>query len=190
MGSPLFDSAFPQGTLALGRVMRIEKATQPFAYYIVTIQMHTLEFNNWKTDFSATMDEAGPAAGLMHESKRLAPTFTKRRSARLQILVGEQQRGMGVIHWDAGVPFTPSCMQQASRRKCVRRRSCYPRITTACLRFAGVRNGRLSLLTRAGARTWQIEALLYLVFIRDRWQGRTAVESPPARLLHAGGLRP
>ena len=50
---------------------------------------------------NATMIEAGPEDGLIRQAKRLDPTFTRRRTNRMNILVREVQRGQGILHWDA-----------------------------------------------------------------------------------------
>jgi hypothetical protein len=47
------------------------------------------------------MTEAGPAPGLIRQAKRLNPTFTRQRKAKMDILVREVPRGQGVLHWDA-----------------------------------------------------------------------------------------
>ncbi|MBM3774782.1 MAG: hypothetical protein FJW37_06405 [Acidobacteria bacterium] len=91
----------PEGAAVLGRVVRVEKQVLPFPHYIVALQFHTLDLGASQSRFLATMEDAGPAPGLIRQKKRLDPTFTRRRSARMDILVNEQQPGQGVIHWDA-----------------------------------------------------------------------------------------
>jgi hypothetical protein len=100
----LSDSAkviIPQGALVAGRITRIEKQTQPFPVFEIGIEFETLEIDNRQVPFAATMIEAGPAAGLLRQTKRMDPTFSKNRSARMDVLVREVQRGQGILLWDA-----------------------------------------------------------------------------------------
>ena len=47
------------------------------------------------------MTDVGPSPGLLRQAKRLDPTFTRQRKAKMDILVREVPRGQGVLHWDA-----------------------------------------------------------------------------------------
>jgi hypothetical protein len=91
----------PEGSVALGNIVRLEKQGQPFDHYEIALQFHTLETNQTRYECSATMTEVGPAPGLLRQAKRLNPTFTRQRKARMDILVREVQRGQGVFQWDA-----------------------------------------------------------------------------------------
>ncbi len=97
----------PKGATVLGRITRVEKEAMPFPHYVVALQFHTLQLGASSIGFSATMEDAGPAPGLLRQAKRMDPVFTKRRSPRLDILVREQQRGQGVLHWEARRPHIP-----------------------------------------------------------------------------------
>ena len=50
------------------------------------------------------MRKASGSSALMKESKTLMPTFGKKRKAFMQVLVNEQHRGQGIIHWKADNP--------------------------------------------------------------------------------------
>jgi len=91
----------PQGETALGRVVRLEMMTIPFPIYQVGLEFDTLTAGDRMIPLTATMDEAGPAAGLLRQSKHLNPTFTRRRADRIDMLVREVQRGQGILEWDA-----------------------------------------------------------------------------------------
>jgi hypothetical protein len=91
----------PQGARLLGRLTRIERQDMPFAVFEVGLEFDEIELRGERVPMSATMIDAGPAAGLVKQSRRLEPTFTKRRAARMDILVREVQRGQGILHWDA-----------------------------------------------------------------------------------------
>lgn len=97
----------PQGAVVLGRLVRLEKSEISVPHYIVGLELHTLEVNGEQIEFFATMTQAGPAAGLIREAKKLDPTFTKDRAVRFDILVRERQRGQGILHWEAKRPRIP-----------------------------------------------------------------------------------
>jgi hypothetical protein len=97
----------PKGAAVLGRVTRILKESRPFAHYVVGLQFHALETGSETIAFSATMGEAGPAAGLMREQRSMNPVFTRNRAPRMNILVAETQRGQGILLWEAKRPRIP-----------------------------------------------------------------------------------
>jgi hypothetical protein len=94
----------PQGSIVHGRLVRLEREAQPFEHYVVGLEFHTLEASDNRFDFFATMQDAGPAPGLLRQAKRLDPAFTRKRTGRLDILVREKPRGEGILHWDAKHP--------------------------------------------------------------------------------------
>ncbi len=91
----------PQGAVVHGRLVRLERSALPFDHYVVGLEFHTLETAGTSFDLFATMQDAGPANGILPQAKRLDPVFTRKRTARLDILVREKPRGEGVLHWDA-----------------------------------------------------------------------------------------
>jgi hypothetical protein len=91
----------PQGAVVHGRLVRLERSAQPFDHYVVGLEFHTLETGDTSFDLFATMQDAGPAPGILPQAKRLDPVFTRKRTARLDILVREKPRGEGILHWDA-----------------------------------------------------------------------------------------
>jgi hypothetical protein len=91
----------PQGTAVLGRLVRLDKQSIPFPLYEVGISFHALEVGDQRLPFIATMEEAGPATGLLRQQKTLDPTFTKKRNARMDVLVRETRKGQGVLLWQA-----------------------------------------------------------------------------------------
>ncbi len=93
--------AIPEGALVHGRLVRIERGNLPFDHYVVGMEFHTIELGSERVDFFATLQDAGPAGGLLRQAKRMDPVFTKRRGPRFDILVREKPRGEGVLHWDA-----------------------------------------------------------------------------------------
>ena len=101
---PLLDGSrvlVPQGAVAHARLVRLERESVPVAHYVVYLEIEALEWKGERMELAASMVEAGPASGLIREAKQLAPTFTRSRSRRLNILVGERRRGQGVFLWKA-----------------------------------------------------------------------------------------
>ncbi|MBM3739216.1 MAG: hypothetical protein FJW39_25865 [Acidobacteria bacterium] len=94
----------PEGSTVHGRLVRLEKEAVPFPHFVTGIEFHTIEISGNRLDLHATMQEAGPSSALIKQQKRLDPVFTKKRSARFDILVREKPRGEGVLHWDAKHP--------------------------------------------------------------------------------------
>lgn len=94
----------PEGSLLLGRIVRLEKQAQPFDFYEIALQFDTLETGEKRYEFNATLENAGPASGLIRQVKRMNPTFTRRRKAKMDVLVREVQRGQGVLQWEARRP--------------------------------------------------------------------------------------
>jgi hypothetical protein len=93
--------AIPPGAVVHGHLVRLEKQSMPFPIYEIGLEFDTLETEGHTIPFTATMVEAGPAAGLIQQTKRLDPSFTPRGKSRMDILVREFQRGQGILHWDA-----------------------------------------------------------------------------------------
>jgi hypothetical protein len=46
------------------------------------------------------MQDAGPAAGLIRQAKRLDPKFSRRPTGKMDVLVREIQQGQGILLWD------------------------------------------------------------------------------------------
>jgi hypothetical protein len=96
-----------KGAPVHGRVVRVEKQSLPFEHYVVALEFHTLETGRGAMQFSATMEDAAPFPGLVRQERRLNPTFDRKRAPKLAILVREQPRGQGVLHWEARKPRIP-----------------------------------------------------------------------------------
>lgn len=86
---------------ALARVVRLDRQDLPFPLWEIALELDSLQFATDIVDVDATMVEAGPAAGLMRQQKTMDPVFTRKRAARMNILVREVQRGQGILHWEA-----------------------------------------------------------------------------------------
>ena len=97
-----------RGAVVTGRVVRLDRREIPFPIWEVALQFDTLEAQDGAGPFVATMENAGPAPGMIREQKRMDPTFSRKRSARMEILVREVQRGQGVLNWDARRGTIPS----------------------------------------------------------------------------------
>lgn len=108
LARPLKDGATvlaPRGAVVHGRLVRLDRYEQPVGHYIVGLEFHTLDFGDKQATFLATMRKAGPSSALIKQAKRLDPTFDRRRRKPfMEILVNEQQRGQGILHWKANKP--------------------------------------------------------------------------------------
>jgi hypothetical protein len=121
----------PEGSQLRGRIVRLDKQSQPFPYYEVGIEFDTLAAKDSLFELNATLEDAGPASGLIRQEKRMNPTFTAsaRRQSRLNVLARGVQRGQGVLQWEAKHPkvgkglrmrwrvddMKPSSAEQAAR---------------------------------------------------------------------------
>jgi hypothetical protein len=95
----------PEGTRVSGSLLRLDHQTLPFEHYIVAMQLDAIELEGARVNLAATLEDVSPATGLIRQAKKLNPTFTpKQRGPRMEILVGEQHAGQGVVHWDARHP--------------------------------------------------------------------------------------
>jgi hypothetical protein len=97
----------PEGTPVVGNLVRLDKEMLPFPRYEIGIEFHALQLPSGEQPVNITMAQAGPARGLLRQAKRLDPEFTRKRTARLDILVREVQRGQGILMWDARVGRLP-----------------------------------------------------------------------------------
>ena len=55
----------------------------PFPIHEVGLEFETIEIGDCSLPLAATMEDAGPAPGLLRQSQRLDPTFTKHRTSRV-----------------------------------------------------------------------------------------------------------
>jgi hypothetical protein len=91
----------PPGVSVTGHVVRLEKKNMPFPIHEIGLEFETIEIGDRRLPLAATTEDAGPALGLLRQSQRLDPTFTKRRTSRIDVLVKEVHRGQGILEWDA-----------------------------------------------------------------------------------------
>ncbi len=89
-----------QGSVVEGEIVHLVRETTPFLIYEIGIEFHSLNSAGQSTPFAATMESAGPASGLIRQSKRMDPEFSRRRTAKMSILVRKVQRGQGYLQWD------------------------------------------------------------------------------------------
>jgi len=94
------DGKAVEGT-ALARVVRLERQDLPFTIWEVGLELDSLQVGNESREVNATMEEAGPANGLIRQQKRMDPVFTRKRTARMNVLVREVQQGQGILLWEA-----------------------------------------------------------------------------------------
>jgi hypothetical protein len=97
----------PEGSVVIGRIVRLEKESQPFEHYILALELFALESGGTRIRIRATMREAVPTTGLIRKERRLDPTFTRQRQPGIKILVNEHHEGEGILEWDARHPRIP-----------------------------------------------------------------------------------
>lgn len=85
----------------MARVVRLDRQDLPFPKWEIALELDSLEFGTQVVKVNATMEEAGPASGLIRQQKTMDPVFTRKRTARMNILVREVQRGQGILIWEA-----------------------------------------------------------------------------------------
>jgi hypothetical protein len=89
------------GATVEGRVVRLERKSLPFDHFEIGLEFHQLRSPEGVAQFTATMIDAGGSGGIVKQSKRMDPVFTKKREARFDILVRETPKGQGVLHYEA-----------------------------------------------------------------------------------------
>jgi len=96
----------PEGTRVRGRIVRIDRESQPSPLYIVGLEMHTLEFAEGPRVLRATLEDVSGGPGLIRDVKSMSSMFNgkRERTPALSLLTRGQQRGSGMIHWDAKHP--------------------------------------------------------------------------------------
>lgn len=87
--------------VAFGRVSRLDTQSQPFNVHVVALEFDCIQIGDRKVAVNATMVDAGPAAGLIRQAKRMDPTFTRKPRGKMDVLVREVQRGQGILLWEA-----------------------------------------------------------------------------------------
>ncbi|MCS7023223.1 MAG: hypothetical protein NZV14_00345 [Bryobacteraceae bacterium] len=89
----------PEGAQALGRLLRVERQGA-LPVYEIALEFDTLAIGSQRIPLSATLERAGPAAGLIKHAKNMMPSLRSPDRSRMSILVSEVRRGQGTILWD------------------------------------------------------------------------------------------
>jgi hypothetical protein len=105
----------PEGAAVLGRVVRLDVQSQPFRVQVIALEFHTLALADRRIEFTATMQEAGPASGLLKQARHLDPKFERHSKRHLDVLVREVQRGQGILLWDARHGSLPKALRMRWR---------------------------------------------------------------------------
>jgi hypothetical protein len=105
----------PQGAEAKARLVRLEKQDLPYPMWEVGLQLSAVRVGDREVEVAATMFDAGPESGLVKQSRQFMPTFTKKRTNRMDILVRETPKGQGVLHWDARRDLIPKGLRMKWR---------------------------------------------------------------------------
>jgi hypothetical protein len=111
-GEKVLAAAGADGT---ARLVRLEKQDLPYPIWEIGLELDTIRIADGELPVNAVLIDAGPESGLLRQSKRFMPTFTKRRNARMDILVRETPKGQGILHWDAKRPQVPKGLRMKWR---------------------------------------------------------------------------
>jgi hypothetical protein len=105
----------PQGATVTGRIVRLDRSTLPIEHFVLGLRLEEIETPEGRVPLAATMEEVSSVSGLIKQTKRLNPTFDRKRKPRLEILVREHQAGEGVLHWEAKRPAIPAGLRMRWR---------------------------------------------------------------------------
>lgn len=95
------DAAVAPGAMLRGRLVRVEREVTQSPVYHLGLEFDTLDAGSGALPLSATMESAGPAAGLIRQTRHMEPTFIKGSKGRMDVLVREVQKGQGILLWEA-----------------------------------------------------------------------------------------
>lgn len=96
----------PEGTRVKGRIVKMDRESQPSPMFVVGFEMHTVEFTDGPQPFRATLEDVSGGPGLIRDVRSMSSMFSgkRERTPALSLLTRGQQRGSGLIHWDAKYP--------------------------------------------------------------------------------------
>lgn len=95
----------PRGATVLGRLIRLDHYAQPIGHYVIGLEFHTIDLGGRLIRFTATMRHVSGPSALFKPSRRIDPSFARKRKGFLDVLVNENQRGLGILHWKADKPL-------------------------------------------------------------------------------------
>lgn len=103
------------GAVVHGVVARLRREERPFPLYEIGLEFARVEADGGTMPLNATMVEVGAHRGVIRQTKRLDPTFSRKPGARLEVLVREVQRGQGILLWDAKRATVPKGLRMTWR---------------------------------------------------------------------------
>lgn len=105
----------PAGSALHGIVSRLREEQKPVPLYEIGIEFTKVEAECATLPLRATMVDIETERGLIQQSKRMDPTFSRSGKPRMDVLVREVQRGQGIILWDARRPTVPKGLRMTWR---------------------------------------------------------------------------
>lgn len=105
----------PAGTAVHGVVARLREEPAPFPLFEIGFELTGVETGGETLPLRATMINVESQRGLIRQSKRIDPTFSKNQKPRLDVLVREVQKGQGILLWDAKHPALPKGLKMTWR---------------------------------------------------------------------------
>jgi hypothetical protein len=105
----------PVGTVVHGFVVRLRREERPIPVYEIGLEFVGVECEDGTLPLTATMVDVEARGGVIRQARRLDPTFSKKQSARLDVLVREVQKGQGILLWDAKRTTVPKGLKMTWR---------------------------------------------------------------------------
>jgi hypothetical protein len=105
----------PAGSIVHGVVGRLRSEDVPFPIYEIGLEFTGVESEGVILPVKATLVDVEGERGVIRESRRFMPTFSKKQRPRLDVLVREVQPGQGILLWDAKRPAIPKGLRMRWR---------------------------------------------------------------------------
>jgi len=105
----------PAGAPVHGAVARLREEQAPFPLFEIGLAFTSVETEGAMLPLNATMVDVEAERGIIRRSKRMDPTFSRTGKPKLDVLVGEVQKGQGIILWDARRTTVPKGLRMKWR---------------------------------------------------------------------------
>ncbi len=105
----------PAGATIHGAVARLREEQAPFPLFEIGFEFTNMEIQGAAIPLRATMVDVEAERGIIRQSKRMDPTFSRTGKPKLDVLVGEVQKGQGIILWDARRATVPKGLRMRWR---------------------------------------------------------------------------
>lgn len=107
--------ALPAGSIVHGFIVRLRREERPFPVYEIGLEFVGVEDGETTLPLSATLVDVEAKSGVIRQSRRMDPVFSRRQGPRFDVLVREVQKGQGILLWDAKRPAVPKGLKMTWR---------------------------------------------------------------------------